>query len=83
MASRAQLVPAADTPSTTSPDETTEASGDGDERDVIDDPPSKTWQDALDAANEEFSGDVNKIGLEESEDDGLEYKVELLSADTE
>lgn len=63
--------------------ETSQSSDADEDRDVVDDPPSKDWQEALDAAHDEFSGDVSKIELEPQEDGDLEYKVELMSADTE
>lgn len=48
----------------------------------MENPPAKTWQDALDAARERFSGGVTKIELEPRGGGGLEYKVELISNDT-
>lgn len=54
---------------------------DADDADVVANPPSKSVQDALAAARDEFSGDVSKIELESQEDGGLEYKVELMSSD--
>ena len=50
--------------------------------DVVANPPSKKWQDAVSAAGDDFKGDVTKIELEPREKDGTEYKVELLSQDT-
>lgn len=52
-------------------------------RDVVDEAPNKDWQAALDAARDEFSGDPSKIELESAEDGGLEYKIELISKDSE
>lgn len=40
-------------------------------------------QDALTAARDKFSGDVSKIELETQQAGGLEYKIELVSADSE
>lgn len=51
--------------------------------DVVANPPEKTWKDALDAAKAEFDGDVTKIELEQRRSGGLEYKIELISSDTE
>lgn len=51
-------------------------------RDVVADAPTKSWQQALDAARKDFTGDVAKIELEAHEGDGLEYKIELMSSDT-
>lgn len=52
-------------------------------RDVVDDPPDTDWQAALDAARDEFSGDVSEIELEPAEGGGLEYKIELIGEDAE
>lgn len=51
--------------------------------DVVSDPPPKAMQEALDAALNEFSGDVTKIELEPGLGGRLEYKIELISSDTE
>lgn len=51
--------------------------------DVIANPPSKTSQEALAAAQKEFSGDVTKIELERQQGGGLEYKIELVSDKSE
>lgn len=52
-------------------------------RDIINDPPDRSWRDALAAAREEFTGEVTKIELERRDEGGLEYKVELISDVTE
>ena len=57
------------------------SSADG--RDVVADPPAKSWKDAWERARRAFpEGKVSKIELEPAEGGGLEYKVELISADT-
>lgn len=73
---------AGETSTTSAGETTTSSSSDAEGRDVVDDPPAKSWEDALDAARDEFSGDVSKIELESNEDDQLEYKIELTSDDT-
>lgn len=52
-------------------------------RDLVDNPPGKSWQDALEAARGEFTGDPSKIELETNDRGTIEYKIELKSADTE
>lgn len=53
------------------------------DRDVVADPPLKTWKDALKAAQAEFGGgDVTTIELEAQESGRLEYELEFLLADT-
>lgn len=61
----------------------TDSSSSAKDSDIVANPPAKTWQDALKAAKQEFSGDVAKIELERQASGGLEYKVELISKDTE
>lgn len=50
--------------------------------DVVSSAPSKSWEDAVEAARKDFDGTVNKIELETQEGGGLEYKVEQLSTTT-
>lgn len=63
-------------------DDTTNDSGSSESRtgDLIENPPARTWQDALDAANEMFDGGVSKIELEEEDSGRREYKIELISS---
>lgn len=86
--------PTSPEPSTSQPDDSTsatpdptpqpeESASDSADGDVVANPPSKNMQDALTAAQDEFSGDVSKIELETQQAGGLEYKIELVSADTE
>src|SRR5699024_384888 len=55
--------------------------GGGATGDLIENPPEKTWQDALEAAEAQFDGDVTKIELEEEDSGRREYKIELISSD--
>lgn len=73
-----------DTTNDTAEDETTTSpdSDDTSSDDVVANPPEKSWKDALDAAKDEFDGDVTKIELEQRDSGGLEYKIELMSSDT-
>lgn len=50
--------------------------------DVVKNPPAKSMQDALNAARAEFSGDASKMELEPRKDNGLKYKIVLISTDT-
>lgn len=52
-------------------------------RDIINEPPDKSWRDALAAARDEFTGEVTKIELDRRDDGGLDYKIELISEVTE
>lgn len=61
---------------------TDDASTNAKDGDVVANPPSKSWKDAVKAAKNEFVGDVAKIELEHQDNGGMEYKVELLSQDT-
>lgn len=49
-------------------------------KDIVANPPKKSWQDAVDAAQKEFQGKVDKIELETQEGGGYEYKIEQLSS---
>lgn len=68
--------------SSPSASESSSSSSSGQATDVVASPPSKSWQDALEVAREDFDGKVNKIELERAEGGGLGYKAEQLSATT-
>lgn len=48
-------------------------------RDVFENPPAKSWNDALEAARKLFPGDPIEIELEPRDRGGLEYKIELVT----
>lgn len=68
--------------SSPSSSESSSSSSSGQATDVVASPPSKSWQDALEVAREDFDGKVDEIELERSEGGGLDYRVEQLSATT-
>lgn len=51
--------------------------------DIVANPPKKTWLEAVDAAKAEFDGGLIEIELERHGSDRFEYKVVLVSDDTE
>ncbi|MDO5745436.1 MAG: PepSY domain-containing protein [Micrococcaceae bacterium] len=53
--------------------------GTAETRDVIENPPAKSWNDALEAARKIFPGDPIEIELEPRDRGGLEYKIELVT----
>lgn len=77
-----------DAPDDTATESTSDTSSDegptdeGSSDDIVASPPEKSWQDALDAARDEFDGGVSKIELERQDRGGMEYKIELISSDT-
>ncbi len=75
----AESPPASSSTTSAAPSESSSSSSAKKAVDVVADPPSKSWEDAVEAARGSFDGEVNKIELEQAETGGLEYKVEQIS----
>lgn len=48
-------------------------------KDIVNNPPQASWQDALNKAQEKFDGKPAKIELEHDDSGALVYKIELIS----